>query len=61
MTSPWMSVESTSITISRIPRRSRFAGCTAMSTPCRAASAASDGAQASGSVPETCRSIAVTG
>ena len=35
MTSPWISVESTSITISRMPRRSRLAGWTAMSTPWR--------------------------
>ena len=61
ITSPWMSVESTSITISRIDRRSRLAGWTAMSTPWTAASAASSGRRTSGSTPETPRSIAVTG
>ena len=35
ITSPWTSVESTSITIRRMPCRSRFAGCTATSTAWR--------------------------
>ena len=61
MTSPWMRVESTSMTMSRIERRSRLAGCTAMSMPWEAASAASSGRSTSGSTPEMARSIAVTG
>ena len=61
MTSPWMSVESTSMTISRMLRRSMLAGWTAMSTPWAAASSASVARSASGSAPETCRSMAVTG
>ena len=61
MTSPWMSVESTSMTMSRIERRSRLAGCTAMSMPWVAASTASSGRSTSGSTPEMARSMAVTG
>ena len=49
------------MTISRIPRRSRLAGWTAMSRFWMAASAASAVRSVSVSMPETCRSIAVTG
>src|SRR3954447_7809703 len=61
MTSAWISVEATSMTINRIPRRCRLAGWTATSTPCCAASAASVPRRASVSMPDTCRSMAGTG
>jgi hypothetical protein len=61
MTSPWIRVESTSITISRMERRSRLAGWTAMSIPWLAASAASRGRRTSVSTPEMAKSMAVTG
>ncbi len=61
MTSSWISVESTSITISRIARRYRPAGCTATSTPLSAATWASEFRSGPGSAPETSSSTQVTG
>ena len=61
ITSPWTRVESTSITTSRMPCRSSVAGCTATSTDCAAASSARMTRSRSGSTPETCISMAVTG
>ena len=48
MTSPWISVESTSRTIRRMPWRCRLAGWTAMSRPWAAASTDSTDAQRRG-------------
>ena len=53
ITSPWISVESTSITTSRLARRCRPPRCTATSTCWSAASAASAARSASGSAPDT--------
>ena len=61
MTSSWISVESTSITISRIARRYRPARCTATSTPLSAATWASESRSDPGSAPETSSSTQVTG
>ncbi len=61
MTSPWMRVESTSMTMRRLARRDRPVRCTATSTSCAAASAASSTRSASGSAPETDSSMQVTG
>ena len=61
MTSSWISVESTSITISRIARRSRPARCTATSTPLSTATWASAFRSDAGSAPETSSSTQVTG
>lgn len=61
MTSFWISVESTSITISRIARRCRPARCTATSTPLSTATRASAFRSDPGSAPETSISTQVTG
>ena len=61
ITSPWIRVESTSITINRTPRRCSDSRCTARSMPSRTASAVSTGRNVSAGAPETCSSIAVTG
>ena len=61
MTSPWISVESTSSTTRRMPWRLRLAGWTAMSRPWTAASTESTERSVSVSAPDTWRSIAVTG
>ncbi len=61
ITSPWISVESTSITISRTPRRCSDSRCTARSMPCLTASAASNGRSISAGAPDTYISMAVTG
>jgi len=61
MTSSWISVESTSITISRIARRCRPPRCTATSTPLSAATCASAARSGPGSAPETSSSMQVTG
>ncbi len=61
MTSSWISVESTSITISRIARRYRPARCTATSTPLSPATWASEVRREPGSAPETSSSTQVTG
>ena len=61
MTSSWISVESTSITISRIARRCRPARCTATSTPLSPATWASACRSEPGSAPEMSSSTQVTG
>jgi len=61
MTSTWISVESTSITISRIARRCSPARWTATSTPLSTATWASAFRRRPGSAPETSSSTQVTG
>ena len=53
ITSPWISVESTSITISRIAAAERFAGCTARSMPWHGRLGRQQRRSTSGSAPET--------
>ena len=61
ITSSWMRVESTSITISRMARRCRPPRWTATSTPCSAAARARSARSAAGFPPETSISMQVTG
>jgi hypothetical protein len=61
MNSPWTSVESTSITMSRLPRRCRPAFSTAMSTPVSVAAAVSAVRSGPDLAPETISSRLVTG
>ena len=61
MTSSWIRVESTSITISRIARRSRPARWTATSTPLSTATWARVLRSDTGSAPDTSSSTQVTG
>ena len=61
MTSSWIRVESTSITMSRIARRCRPPRCTATSTPLSAATCASAVRSGAGSAPDTSSSMQVTG
>ena len=61
ITSPAISVESTSMTTSRIARRCSPPRCTATSTPCWVASRASSSRSGCGSAPDTSNSMQVTG
>ena len=61
ITSSWMRVESTSITISRIARRCRPPRWTATSMPCATAARARSSRSTAGSAPETSISMQVTG
>ena len=61
MTSSWISVESTSMTTSRPPRRASPAGATAMSAPVTADTVARSARRPARSAPETSSSTVVTG
>ena len=61
ITSSWMRVESTSITISRSARRCSPPRWTATSTPCSTAARARSARSIAGSAPETSISMQVTG